>query len=175
MLNVAVYGSQLALLRIHTMDINLKKILYPTDFSDLSLCALPYATALAEQFGAELHCLHVVDDTCYYWMGASESAVPMMAGRDELWQSSEKQMTEFSSQRLGKLQSGAVTKMIAGRPFLEIIRYAKDEEIDLIVIATHGRGGLASVLLGSVAEKVVRKSPCPVLTVRHPEHEFVMP
>ena len=157
------------------MEISLKKILYPTDFSELSLCALPYASALAEQFGSELHCLHVVDDTCYYWMGASESAVPMMAGRDELWQSSEKQMTEFSSEHLEKLQPSVVSKMVAGRPFLELIRYAKEEAIDLIVIATHGRGGLASVLLGSVVEKVVRKSPCPVLTVRHPEHEFVMP
>ena len=62
-----------------------------------------------------------------------------------------------------------------GTPFLEIVRYAKDREIDLIVLGTHGRGGLAHVLLGSVAERVVRKSPCPVLTVRPTEHQFVMP
>ena len=60
-------------------------------------------------------------------------------------------------------------------PFTEIIRFAKDKDIDLIVMGTHGHTGLAHVLLGSVAEKVVRKAPCPVLTVRHPEHEFVHP
>jgi nucleotide-binding universal stress UspA family protein len=62
-----------------------------------------------------------------------------------------------------------------GPPFLEIVRYAQEANIDLIVLGTHGRGGLAHMLLGSVAEKVVRKAPCPVLTVRHPEHEFVAP
>ena len=62
-----------------------------------------------------------------------------------------------------------------GSPFLEIIRYAKEKGIDLIVIGTHGRTGLAHVFMGSVAEKVVRKAPCPVLSVRHPEHEFIAP
>ena len=65
--------------------------------------------------------------------------------------------------------------MRRGSPFVEIVRYAKSENIDLIVMGTHGRGPIAHMLLGSVAEKVVRKAPCPVLTVRHPEHEFVMP
>jgi nucleotide-binding universal stress UspA family protein len=62
-----------------------------------------------------------------------------------------------------------------GTPFLEIVRYAKEHEMDLIVLGTHGRSGLAHVLMGSVAERVVRKSPCPVLTVRPTEHQFVMP
>jgi nucleotide-binding universal stress UspA family protein len=62
-----------------------------------------------------------------------------------------------------------------GPPFLEIVRYAQEGDIDLIVMGTHGRTGLAHALMGSVAEKVVRKAPCPVLTVRHPEHEFVKP
>ena len=60
-----------------------------------------------------------------------------------------------------------------GTPFYEIIQFAKENDIDLIVMGTHGHSGLAHVLLGSVTEKVVRKAPCPVLTVRHPEHEFV--
>jgi nucleotide-binding universal stress UspA family protein len=67
------------------------------------------------------------------------------------------------------------TALLAGNPFLEIIRYAKAHEIDLIVMGTHGRGPIAHMLLGSVAEKVVRKSPCPVLTVREAQHQFVMP
>jgi nucleotide-binding universal stress UspA family protein len=68
-----------------------------------------------------------------------------------------------------------VREIRQGSPFLEIIRYAKEKNIDLIVLGTHGRSGLAHVMLGSVAERVVRIAPCPVLTVRHPEHEFVMP
>ena len=62
-----------------------------------------------------------------------------------------------------------------GKPFVEIIHHARDHDVDLIVIGTHGRGAVQHALLGSVAEQVVRTSPCPVLTVRHPEHEFVMP
>jgi nucleotide-binding universal stress UspA family protein len=69
----------------------------------------------------------------------------------------------------------AIREIRIGVPFLEIIRYAKEQDIDLIVVGTHGRSGLSHVLLGSVAERVVRKAPCPVLTV-HPEgHQFVMP
>ncbi len=69
----------------------------------------------------------------------------------------------------------ATTEVISGRPFLEIIRIAKERKSDLIVIGTHGRGALKQVLLGSVAEKVVRKAPCPVLSVRDPGHKFTMP
>ena len=143
--------------------------------SELSLCALPYARELAGEFGAELHCLHVIDEAGQYWMGAGETAVPMVLSRDDLWQSAQEQMDDFAAREFKEFSAGLVSKVVLGRPFLEIIRYARQESIDLIVIATHGRGGLASVLLGSVTEKIVRKSPCPVLTVRHPEHEFVMP
>jgi nucleotide-binding universal stress UspA family protein len=72
-----------------------------------------------------------------------------------------------------KYRARLVTKF--GNAFIEIVRYAKTENIDLIVMGTHGRGPIVHMLMGSVAEKVVRKAPCPVLTVRHPEHEFVMP
>ena len=68
-----------------------------------------------------------------------------------------------------------LTKVLNGVPFVEIIRYARESEMDLIVMGTHGRTGLGHLLIGSVTERVVRKSPCPVLTVKHPEHEFVMP
>jgi nucleotide-binding universal stress UspA family protein len=65
--------------------------------------------------------------------------------------------------------------VLVGTPFVEIIHYARDQSIDLIVLGTHGRSALAAMLLGTVAEKVVRKAPCPVLTVRHPQHKFEMP
>jgi nucleotide-binding universal stress UspA family protein len=68
-----------------------------------------------------------------------------------------------------------VTSVLSGRPFLEIIRYAKETTCELIVIATHGRSGVMHALMGSTAEKVVRKAPCPVLTVRTGEHDFVLP
>ena len=71
--------------------------------------------------------------------------------------------------------SGARTLIVAGTPFVEIVRTARAEGADLIIIGTHGRGAVAHALLGSVAEKVVRKAPCPVLTVRQGEHEFVAP
>jgi len=62
-----------------------------------------------------------------------------------------------------------------GTPFVEIVKIAREEEVDLLIIGTHGRGAIAHMLLGSVAERIVRKSPCPVLTVRSGEHEFVKP
>jgi nucleotide-binding universal stress UspA family protein len=64
---------------------------------------------------------------------------------------------------------------LCGSPFMEIVAYAKAQNIDLIVLGTHGRGPIAHMLMGSVAERVVRKAPCPVLTVRNPEHEFIGP
>ncbi len=76
---------------------------------------------------------------------------------------------------IGQSAETIVKVVRQGPPFLEIVRYAQEANIDLIVLGTHGRGGLAHMLLGSVAEKVVREAPCPVLTVRHPEHEFVAP
>jgi nucleotide-binding universal stress UspA family protein len=65
--------------------------------------------------------------------------------------------------------------VVMGKPFAEIIRYAREQAIDLIVLGTHGRSALGSMLLGGVAEKVVRKAPCAVLTVRHPDHQFEAP
>ena len=73
----------------------------------------------------------------------------------------------------GKISVEAV--VVQGVPFTEIIRMAKEYMVDLIVLGTHGRTGLSQAIMGSVAERVVRKSPCPVLTIRHPEHEFIMP
>ncbi|MBN1844764.1 MAG: universal stress protein [Sedimentisphaerales bacterium] len=153
----------------------LKKILYPTDFSEHSLCALPLAQEIAQCFDANLHCLHVVDEAYQFWLSAQEAAMPVVMPIEEMKQSAQEHMREFVSQHITFNPERLVWQVGIGRPFLEIIRYARQEEIDLIVIATHGHGALASMLLGSVTEKVVRKSPCPVLTVRHPEHKFEIP
>ena len=153
----------------------LEKILYPTDFSEHSLCALPYARDLAGQFEAQLHCLHVVDESYQYWMGPGETAVPVVMPTEDIMKSAQKQMDDLIEKSFSEMSVSVIKKVVSGRPFVEIVRYARENEIDLTVIATHGHGALASMLLGSVTEKVVRKSPCPVLTVRHPEHKFEIP
>jgi len=152
----------------------LKTVLVPTDFSDASESALRYGKAMALAFGASLHVVHVMEDLLAHAWAAEVYVASMPQLRDEI----EKE----SRQRLGTLLTDgeraelrAETALLAGNPFLEIVRYAKAHNIDLIVMGTHGRGPIAHMLLGSVAEKVVRKSPCPVLTVREAQHEFVMP
>jgi nucleotide-binding universal stress UspA family protein len=154
--------------------LTLKTVLVPTDFSEASESALRYGKAMAEAFGASLHVVHVMEDLLAHAWAAEVYVSSMPQLRDEI----EKE----SRQRLGALLADAEQKtlraetaLLAGNPFLEIIRYAKAHEVDLIVMGTHGRGPIAHMLLGSVAEKVVRKSPCPVLTVREAQHEFVMP
>ncbi len=152
--------------------ITLKKILVPTDFSDFSERALRYACALVEQFDAELHLLHVFQEVTWY----SPEAVGIYT-RDE-YQKWKSQAAESLSKVLDANWSAGrsiVRSIRDGTPFFEIIQYARQTNMDLIVMATHGRTGLSHVLLGSVAERVVRKSPCPVLTIRDPDHTFVMP
>lgn len=155
------------------MGIVLKQILYPTDFSELSLKALCYAAGFARSFNAQLHCIHVIDEAYQYWGGLSPESVPVMPPMEELDRIGRQQLAAFADRHLQDLQPPAVQEVLYGRPFLEITQYAQDHKIDLIVIATHGRAGLSHALLGSTAEKVVRKAPCPVLTVRDPEHDFV--
>jgi len=153
--------------------ISLKRILVPTDFSDSSRSATRYACGLAEQFDAELHLLHVLEthavSTPQFGLGfdlptfvresrkAAETA--LMSGVAPDWEVAHR----------------VVRTVVEGSPFVEIVRYAQEKAIDLIVLSTHGRSGLVQALMGSVAEKVVRKAPCPVLTVRPEGHQFVMP
>ena len=154
--------------------VKLQNILCPTDFSELSVGAINYAVLLTETFGARLHLLHVVDQAYQYWMEMGPETLPVGPAPEEFMDTANKQMEDFANLYVPeKLQ--ASREVISGRPFLEIIRIAKEKQSDLIVIGTHGRGALKQVLLGSVAEKVVRKSPCPVLSVRDPGHEFTMP
>ncbi len=152
-----------------------KKILCPTDFSEHSTVAIEYVKELAVKFGGSVHCVHVVDDSYQYWLGAGENAVPIVAVEQDLVSSSEMNLTEYVKKKFADFKGDLQAKVLSGRPFVEIIRYAQAENIDVIVMGTHGHGAIASMLLGSVTEKVVRKAPCPVLTVRHPEHKFEMP
>jgi len=143
------------------------RILVPTDFSPPSNAALEYAKAVATRFGGSLHLLHVADDP-YRAALAAEVYVPEVEGlRDEIVASAlsrlKQQLTAADATALH-----ATTAAIIGTPAWTIVEYATAHDIDLIVMGTHGRGGMAHLLMGSVAEHVLRTAPCPVLTVRHP-------
>ena len=154
--------------------IQIKKILVPTDFSEPSEHAARYAAELAKRYDARIYCLHVSDipadlmaTSAYYMTGPSEQFI------DQIRAESQKSLEAFAKKHF--LGAEVETEFLEGRPFVEIIRYARQENIDLIVIATHGRTGLKHVLFGSVAEKIVGKGPCPVLVVKEEEREFVLP
>jgi nucleotide-binding universal stress UspA family protein len=154
--------------------IDLHRILVPTDFSKFSQNALTYAAAFAEKFGAELHLLHVVQNLALMVPDTVNAVPPIVPSTEELTAAVRVALDRTVSEN--HLERFKLFKDVReGTPFYEIIQAAKEKDVDLIVMGTHGRSGLAHVLLGSVTEKVVRKAPCPVLTVRHPEHEFVHP
>ncbi|HUI29293.1 MAG TPA: universal stress protein [Candidatus Acidoferrales bacterium] len=153
--------------------VSLKKILVPQDFSDYSLHALKYAVTLAGLFKSELVIIHVVEPIVYP-ADFSFGQVSIPAMEEEIRKHSEEQLNELVAKEIP--DSIKVTSIIrVGKPFIEIVDVAKSESIDLIVISSHGRTGMDHVLFGSTADKVVRKAPCPVLTVRPHEHEFVTP
>jgi len=154
--------------------IDLHRILVPTDFSKHSHNALTYAAAFAEKFDAELYLLHVVQDLALFIPEAVSVAPPIAPPVEQMTAAVREALTRVVSENnLGRFKVHCDVR--EGTPFYEIIPFAKDTDIDLIIMGTHGHTGLVHVLLGSVTEKVVRKAPCPVLTVRDPEHEFIHP
>jgi nucleotide-binding universal stress UspA family protein len=154
--------------------ITLKTILIPTDFSITSEVALKYARSFAEQFNASLHVLHVLEDPLVYPATMEWYPLPTMNYRQDMEKGARDRLESWLPS-VEREELSAKLVVVWGSPFLEIIRYAKAENIDLIVMGSLGLGPVGHMLMGSVAEKVVRKAPCPVLTVRHPEHDFVMP
>jgi nucleotide-binding universal stress UspA family protein len=145
----------------------------PTDFSDYSQEALQYGISFCQEYDANLVLLHVIEDPFYLSTGAN-FGFDMDSFFRKMEEKSEQQMIDLVPP--DQLPPEHVERVIVrGTPFLEIIRSAKEQKADMLVIATHGRTGLAHVLMGSVTEKVVRKVPCPVLVVRKAQHEFVMP
>ena len=151
--------------------IALKHILVPTDFSETSEAALRYGVALAHAFKAQLHLLHVAE---HRGEAGAEPEHPIGLVDETTQTAAQEQLVALLTEReIQELRPERAMRI--GKPYNEIVRYAQEHEIDLIVMGTHGREGVARVLIGSVAEKVVRRAPCPVLTVHHPEHEFIMP
>ncbi len=154
--------------------IAIKKILFPTDFSECAKTAQEYAWALAGQFQAELHVLNVLADVMMM-MPEPGSALSLPQNYLlDLKTEAEKALDKVFPDA-AKSGRKVIRVLRMGNPFVEIVRYAAETNIDLIVVGTHGRGAIAHMLLGSVAEKVVRKAKCPVLTVRPAGHQFVMP
>lgn len=145
------------------MSIQFMKILAPTDFSEHSALALDMAMDMAPS-GATIILCHVVEDAplTYGYIGV---AVPTQEVLARLAQEAERELQAFKP-KTAKPDVLLERRVVHGNSYLEIVRMAEENSVDLIVLGTHGRSGLKHFLLGSVAEKVLRKAPCPVLVVR---------
>jgi universal stress protein A len=153
--------------------ITLKNILVATDFGEAADVALTYGRGLAGRFGARLHVLHVAQNVYVNAIGAENFAVIAPTLQQSLEQGA---CTALNHLLIDRDASGPPTipvVLTSSSPALTIVDYAKHNAIDLIVMGTHGRGALAQIVMGSVAERVVRLATCPVLTIKHPEQEFV--
>ena len=153
------------------MELEIKKILVPIDFSDYSKSSLKYAANFANKFYAGITLIYVVEPVIYppdFSMG--QIAIPSVNAEWDL-----KAKEELEKLAKQEIPEGIKVSIIlkTGKPFLEIIDTAAEEKVDLIIIATHGHSGVEHILFGSTAEKVVRKAPCPVLTLREPIKGFM--
>ncbi len=151
--------------------INLKKILCPVDHSDCSKEALKYAVTFALKDKSKLYLLHVIDIRSF---DESIDAMLKRTPDDETIKQLKTKLLDCIPEEI-RSDMDIEAIVVEGIPFVEIISIAKKNDVDMIVMGSHGRTGIVHIMLGSVSEKVVRKAPCPVLTVRQPAHEFVMP
>jgi len=150
-----------------------ERILVPTDFSEISLTALDHARFLAERFSSTLHLLHVLEDP----LAGLDLTEGYSLPNDFLKQLKDRAAARLAdliapNERVGFHVQWTVRE---GSPFVEIVRYAREQNVGLIVLGTHGRGPVAHLLLGSVAEQVVRKAHCPVLVTRSQQSSLVLP
>jgi nucleotide-binding universal stress UspA family protein len=149
------------------------RILVPTDFSAASDAALTYARSLARQFGASINLVHVFEDPFTSGAFVGDGTVMLPADlRRSLETLALEQLAARHQEHLGMLPLSS-THLLTGAPARTIVEHARETHADLIVMGTHGRTGLGHMLLGSVAEKVVRTATCPVLTAREPQPETV--
>jgi nucleotide-binding universal stress UspA family protein len=160
------------------VHIEIRRICVPTDFSDPADWALRYGAQLAKTFSAELHLLHVLQDFAMIVSDPEFAAAAVSVGDflQNMQKDANANLDKISSQDWLRAtgQSQVIKAVRNGTPAEEICRYARKNDIDLVVCGTHGRTGIKHLLLGSVAERVIRVSPCPVLTVRHPQHDFIV-
>jgi universal stress protein A len=150
------------------MTASITRILVPVDFSAHADCAVRYAATLAARFGARLELLHVVEDPIALGAWSSEVYVPnLTALRDGMIKDAKRRLVVYRAP-LDERGIPVITTVGSGQAARAIVEYARGLACDLIVMGTHGRTGLAHLITGSVAERVVRTAPCPVLTVRDP-------
>ena len=148
------------------MTETLDRILVPVDFSKASDRAIRYATTLANKFGARVTLLHVVEDPFVTGAWQAEAFIANVpALLNDLMMGARTRLSELKTE-LATHAFIVDTAVITGPPARAIVDHASAGHFDLIVMGTHGRTGLSHALLGSVAERVVQKAPCPVLTVR---------
>jgi nucleotide-binding universal stress UspA family protein len=148
------------------MNLTISRILVPVDFSAYSERAREYAIELAGRFGASLHLLHVVEDPIATGVWGGETVIPNLTElREELVDGAERQLVTYRD-AAARAGVSVVSTVQVGLPAITIVEHAKSLGVDLIVMGTHGRTGMAHLLMGSVAERVLRHAPCPVLTIR---------
>ena len=146
--------------------VRIRQILVPTDFSATSDAALDYAREVASRFGASLHLLHVLQDPFVAGPLVADAYVADTPGvRTTILDDARARLAHRVARR-DRETFDVSAEAVFGRGADTIVEYAADRHIDLIIMGTHGRTGVAHLLLGSVAERVVRTAPCPVLTVR---------
>ena len=143
----------------------INSILVPTDFSPASDIALQYAIDMTERFDARIHLLHVVDDTSFAAAYPDGVYVEVPGLRERLINEATEQLSKPVA-RCVAAGLEATIEVIVGHPARSIVKTAASQRTDVIVMGTHGRGAFVHLLLGSVAERVVRTAPCAVLTVR---------
>jgi universal stress protein A len=154
--------------------VQLKNIVVATDFSEPSATALDYGRELARRFGATLYVLHVADDIAER-LSPEYYPIPLDRVQKEIDEAARKQLeplvTAEDRQQLRALPVLRRSVSVAAA----ILEYAKETAADLIVIGTHGRRGMSRLIMGSVAERVVRMASCPVFSVHCPEHDIIVP
>ena len=149
-----------------------KKILCPVDFSEFTDEILEYAVNIAQKYNSELHLIHIIPNLNYFTPYESFFTPENLIVVEK---NMETEVNKDFDELMKKINVPAKKIIKNGAAFVEIINYARTESMDLIIIGTHGRTGLEHILIGSVAERVLRKSPCPVLTVRPRSRQFKMP
>jgi nucleotide-binding universal stress UspA family protein len=152
------------------MTDSITKILVPVDFSPHAERAFQYAMALAQRSGARLELLHVMEDPFVTGAWSLETYVPNVVELlQELVDGAERRLTTMKQSATARGVATEIAVITGGRPAHTIVEFAEQGGFDLIVMGTHGRTGVAHVVIGSVAERVVRRAPCPVLTLRAEE------
>ena len=144
--------------------VEIKKILFPIDFTDNSIKILPYVLSVSEKYDGMIYLLHVVEDLSTWSSGFYIPQISLTRYQEEALKGAEKTMKRVCKEQLQGCPN--FQKMIlSGDPAQEILKTIESEGIDLVIMGTHGRKGLEHVFFGSVAENVVKKSPVPVLTI----------